>query len=105
MSTVTPSTLMLSDIADAAGYPAGPDGKLSLPNTQECADRLAETARSIVVGGSQWQPGDQPVPPIDLSGAGPVWAYLAIAHALHGLTPELRYVSPAATITIHRHSA
>ena len=30
-----------------------------------------------------------------LTGAGPVWLYLRLAHALHGLCRSLRYDSPA----------
>jgi hypothetical protein len=30
-----------------------------------------------------------------LTGPGPVWLYLAVAHALHGLARSLKYNSPA----------
>lgn len=39
----------------------------------------------------------QAVPPgadVTLTGAGPVWLYLRLAHALHGLARSLRYESP-----------
>jgi len=31
---------------------------------------------------------------VTLTGPGPVWLYLAVAHALHGLARSLRYDSP-----------
>lgn len=31
---------------------------------------------------------------IILTGAGPVWLYLAVAHALHGIAKKLSYSSP-----------
>lgn len=39
-----------------------------------------------------------------LTGPGPVWLYLSIGHALHGLARTLRYDSPATgEITIFNH--
>lgn len=41
-----------------------------------------------------------------LTGAGPVWLYLTVAHALHGKARRLIYRSPAAgDVTIFDHDA
>ena len=97
-------TILMQDICAVAGYRPGDDGKLALPNTQEAADAIAVAARGIVLDGrADWQPGDPQVGDITLSGAGPVWAYLCVQHALHGLARSLTYASPAATIRVHGH--
>jgi hypothetical protein len=90
------------DIAGQAGFAPGPDGKLNLPATQETADRLAAAAVALL---PSWKPGDAPVDAV-LSGAGPVWGYLTIAHALHGRVRALHYSSPnAPIITVFNHGA
>ena len=93
-------TILFGSIAERAGYVPGADGKLNLPATQETADRLAEAATATV--GGDWSPGE-PVYDVTLSGPGPVWGYLAIAHALHGRVPRLRYSAPNADITVWSH--
>ena len=92
--------LDFADIAAAAGFTPGPDGRLNLPATQDTADALARAALSLAA----WSPGDAPLD-VDLTGAGPVWGHLAIAHALHGRARVLRYVAPNAPdgIVIFRH--
>jgi hypothetical protein len=50
----------------------------------------------------EWQPGDEPIA-VTLTGAGPVWGYLAMAHALHGRVVKLIYAAPNATITVFAH--
>lgn len=93
-------TLAFGAIAERAGYLPGPDGKLNLPATQETADRLAEAATAMV--GGEWHPGDERYTAI-LTGAGPVWGYLCIAHALHGRVASLTYEAPNASIIVFRH--
>jgi hypothetical protein len=78
------------DVAAAAGFVPGPDGKLNLPATQATADALAVAATSMI---PEWCLGDPPVDVV-LSGAGPVWGHLAIAHALHGRVGRLTYAAP-----------
>lgn len=40
-----------------------------------------------------------------LTGAGPVWLYLAVAHALHGVAKSLAYESPVTgKVTIFDHN-
>lgn len=43
---------------------------------------------------------------VTLTGAGPVWLYLRIAHALHGKALVLNYTSPASgTVEIFNHNS
>lgn len=43
---------------------------------------------------------------VTLTGAGPVWGHLVIAHALHGRVPTLTYAAPnAPDITVWAHGA
>lgn len=92
-----------SEIAAKAGFIPGPDGKLNLPATQEVADALAAAAVALL---PEWQPGQSALEPVTLTGAGPVWGHLAIAHALHGRVPGLRYAAPnAPEIWVFRHGA
>ena len=87
-------------IAERAGFAPGAAGKLNLPATQETADTLAGAAVSLL---PSWQPGDEPVD-LTLTGAGPVRAYLVVAHALHGRVRTCTYASPnAPAITVFSH--
>jgi hypothetical protein len=91
---MTEVTLTFAQVAAAAGFAPAADGKLNLPPTQDTADRLAVSARELLtadMGG--WKPGDSRVCVI-LTGAGPVWGHLAIAHALHGHAARLIYAAP-----------
>lgn len=83
------------DVARAAGYEPGPGGKFNLPAAQQTADRLADAAESLL--GPQWLPGTEATAVV-LTGAGPVWGYLAIAHALHGRVARLCYAAPNAPL-------
>lgn len=54
---------------------------------------------------SNSSPG-QPVEGVTLTGPGPVWGYLTIAHALHGRVPRLLYAAPnAPELVIFSHGA
>ena len=88
---MTDMTLDFADIAAAAGFEPGPDGRLNLPATQQTADALASEALDLAL----WAPGDD-AQDIILTGAGPVWGHLAIAHALHGRARKLTYAAPNA---------
>lgn len=100
----TKRTLTMTDIAAIAGYRPGADGKLSLPNTQDCADAIAVAATRLALDGAgEWCPEDPPIGHLVLTGAAPVWAYLVAAHALHGLATSLTYASPNATVLIYAH--
>lgn len=83
---------------------AGVDGKVNLPATDDVALALGAAALTIALGGkTSWSPGD-PIPDsVTLTGPGPVWGYLAIAHSLHGCVPALYYSAPNATIKIYGH--
>ena len=92
-------TLDFTAIAARAGFTPGPDGRLNLPATQETADALARAA----LDSAPWSPGDSPFEAI-LTGAGPVWGHLCIAHALHGRATRLIYSAPnAPQITVFSH--
>lgn len=97
-------TMTFQDIASEAGFAPGADGKLNLPPNQDTADRLAKASEACVqraVG--EWQPGDERVM-VTLTGAGPVWGYLTIAHALHGRCAALQYAAPNSDpIVVFRH--
>ena len=94
-------TLDFTAIAAAGGFTPGPDGRLNLPATQATADALACSALAL----APWAPGDQPFEVV-LTGAGPVWGYLAIAHALHGRAVKLTYSAPnAGAIVVFNHGA
>ena len=95
-------TLDFSAIAAAAGFTPGPDGRLSLPANQATADALACAALDM----APWAPGDEAFEAI-LTGAGPVWGHLTIAHALHGRATRLTYSAPNAPegIVIFNHGA
>lgn len=92
-------TLTFTEIAAAAGFYPEADGKLNLPATQKTADALAKAAAGLL---GEWLPGDQRIA-ATLTGAGPVWGYLAIAHALHGRVTALHYAAPNAEIKIFGH--
>ena len=93
--------MTFSDIAATAGYHPGSDGKLNLPAMQKVADALAVAAITML---PDWQPGMEAMETVTLTGAGPVWGYLCIAHALHGRVPKLVYAAPnAAAITVFNH--
>ena len=93
--------LSIPDLLVAAGAEDVGGGKVYAPSTPEFASALA-TAAVAAVGGP-WTPGQPAIPPVTLTGAGPVWAYLIVAHALHGLVPSLQYAAPSASITIYKH--
>ena len=93
--------LTIEDLASRAGYALSANGKLDLPAVQLTADKLASVVGEAL---GQWKPGDEPTE-VTITGAGPVWAYLAIAHALHGRATRLVYASPNATIEIWNHGA
>jgi hypothetical protein len=93
-------TIQFSEIAGLAGFHPEADGKLNLPATQQTADALS--AAAITRLGGEWQPGDDRISVV-LTGAGPVWGYLAIAHALHGRVVSLRYAAPNADIVVFSH--
>ena len=96
--------LNFSEICIAAGYQPLPDGKFNLPATNECALALGAAAKQLALGGkTDWIPGD-PIPEsITLTGPGPVWGYLAVAHSLHGVCPELVYSAPNGEVRIYGH--
>lgn len=83
-------TMEFSHIARKAGFVPGTDGKFDLPPTQETADELAAAAVAML---PNWNPGAEPAI-VMLTGPGPVWAYLCIAHALHGRAAALHYAAP-----------
>lgn len=89
-------------IAAAAGFTPGSDGRLNLSATQDTADALARAALVLV----PWVPGDGPLDVV-LTGAGPVWGHLCIAHALHGRARTLTYSAPNAPdgIRVFSHGA
>jgi hypothetical protein len=99
---ITMLTLNFADIAARAGFLPEASGKLNLPATQQTADALARAAIELV--GGPWQPGMSRIE-ATLTGAGPVWGYLAIAHALHGRVTKLVYAAPNAEITVFGHGA
>jgi hypothetical protein len=90
-----------ASLASLAGFPVDSTGKASLPATQETADRLA--AEAVAYCGGHWVPGMARVEVV-ITGAGPVWAYLVIAHALHGRCVRLTYAAPNATIVVFDHA-
>ncbi len=93
-------TLCFQDIAFQAGFAPGPDGKLNLPATQATAAALAAASVALL---PEWTPGDAPMI-VTLTGAGPVWGYLSIAHALHGRVAKLIYAAPnAPEIVVFSH--
>lgn len=98
--------LLFSEICTKAGFMPGADGKVNLPSTDETAEALGKAAVEIVLGGkTAWQPGDPAVEPVTLTGPGPVWGYLAVAHSLHGIVPSLTYEAPNGKIKIYGHGA
>lgn len=96
-------TLDFAAIATQAGFQPGTDGRLNLPATQLSADALCHAALSLL---PQWAPGS-PAIAVVLTGAGPVWGHLAIAHALHGRAARLAYTAPNTPdpIVIFNHGA
>lgn len=91
-------------IAKEAGFTPLDDGKLNLPANDECALALGAAAKRLALGGkTEWVPGDEIPGSVTLTGPGPVWGYLAIAHSLHGLVPELVYEAPNGKIRIYGH--
>ena len=82
--------LTFDAIAGKAGFTPEPSGKLNLPATQESADALANASTALL---PEWEPGQEPLDVV-LTGPGPVWGYLCIAHALHGRVRSLQYAAP-----------
>ncbi len=97
---VEKKTITFEAVAARAGHKPGPDGKLNLPSSDQAAEDLA--AAAIAICGGPWHPG-MPRLDVTLTGAGPVWAYLKIAHALHGRVVRLVYAAPNATVVIWNH--
>ena len=96
------TVLNFTEIAADAGFETGADGRLNLPATQATADALSVSAQTLL---GEFEPGSEPVDVI-LTGAGPVWGYLAIAHGLHGRAVRLTYSAPNADgIVIFNHGA
>jgi hypothetical protein len=95
------TTFTFFDIAARAGFSPAADGKLNLPATQETADALAAAALELA---GPWVPGS-PKASATITGAGPVWGFLAIAHALHGRFARLQYAAPNTDgpITVFNH--
>ena len=93
MQTTDTITLDFAAIAEAAGFHPGADGRLNLPATQATADALAQAVQIGFL--PEWVPGEPPMD-VTLTGAGPVWGHLAIAHALHGRARRLTYAAPNA---------
>jgi hypothetical protein len=92
--------MQFEEIAAAAGFTPEASGRLNLPATQETADALGRAALDLLPG---WVPGNPPVDVV-LTGAGPVWAYLVVAHALHGRAARLTYSAPnAPAIVVFTH--
>lgn len=94
-------TIRFEDIATQAGFPPKEAGKLDLPVCQKTADLLAAAAARLL---GDFEPGDPPTDVV-VTGAGPVWGYLAVAHSLHGRCRRLDYVAPNATICVWSHGA
>lgn len=93
-------TIDFGDIAAHAGFTPGADGRLNLPATQETGDALAVSALALL---PPFTPGDAPIA-VTLTGAGPVWGHLCIAHALHGRAAKLIYSAPnAPSIVVFSH--
>jgi hypothetical protein len=92
-------TLEFARIAAAAGFSPAPDGKLNLPATQDAAFALGRAAVELLPA---WRPGE-PAPDVILTGPGPVWGYLVIAHALHGRAVRVKYAAPNAEIVVYSH--
>ena len=95
-------TIEFAEVAAAAGFFPGADGRLNLPATQVTADALCKALEIGIL--PEWVPG---TPPLDviLTGAAPVWAHMALAHALHGRARRLTYAAPNAPggIVIFNH--
>jgi len=90
----------LNDVCRMAGFEPGPDGRLNLPPGQATVDRITRAAAEMLL---PWRPGDDYVD-VTLTGAGPVWAYLAAAHGFHGTARSLSYASPnSEPVVIWRH--
>ncbi len=98
MRTIT-VTIAFADIAARAGFTPAPDGKLNLPSNQDTAFALGRAAVELL---PPWRPGE-PACDLILTGAGPVWGYLCIAHALHGRVVRLTYAAPNANIVVWSH--
>lgn len=96
---VKKTTFTFALIAEIAGFRAEANGKFNLPPTQEIANALAKAIADTI---GTWEPGE-PRQEVVLTGAAPVWAYLAIAHALHGRCVRLTYSAPNAEIIIWSH--
>jgi uncharacterized protein YbjT (DUF2867 family) len=95
-------TITFAAIAARAGYVPGPDGKLNLPPSPATAENLASAAVAEV--GGPWVPGMGRLD-LTITGPGPVWGYLVIAHALHGRAIRLAYEAPNARIVVWNHGA
>lgn len=98
-SQIVDRQITFADIAAEAGYLPAADGKLNLPPSQGTADALGRAVDRMF---GDWRPGDPRIS-LTITGAGPVWGYLAIEHALHGRVARLIYAAPNCTVTIYSH--
>lgn len=84
-------TIDFNEVAAKAGFvPDTATGRLNLPATQAVASALNSALVSLL---PTWTPGAEPVD-LTLTGAGPVWAYMSLGHAVHGTVRSLKYVAP-----------
>ena len=73
------------------------DVKSIYGETAKLAELASYEAKAVELAGE----GNEVV----LTGAGPVWLYLKIAHALHGKCLMLKYTSPASSeVVIFNHN-
>lgn len=93
-------TVHFAEVCRIAGFEAGPDGRLNLPVSQDTVDRLTRAAAEMLL---PWAPGDAYID-VTITGAGPIWAYLAVSHGLHGAARSLSYAAPnAQPVQIWKH--
>lgn len=79
---------LIINVENVYGKSEGKNALLSeIPNYVDMVTKLAEGKKIVT-----------------LTGAGPVWLYLIIAHVLHGKVALLQYDSPVTGhVTIHDH--
>jgi hypothetical protein len=92
-------TIRFEYLAAAAGFLPEADGKLNIPLTQGSADELSKAVTDIV-GLWKKSSSDEQIS-ITLTGSGPVWGYIVIAHTLYGRVAMCHYApSNAAAIKV-----